>query len=162
MAVCSNVEHCRELAAEVVRRLDSPPSNGTSQEAPAGPAEPLGRWRKKRRPNAVKVIIEHGALAAGASLTLHMVLAPERQALAGWLAEDPRRSQATWANHRTKPLVWQADGKHYSPSGLIAHMWELAGWEARPVANQGTVRWRTAEGDTLAALAARLLGELEE
>jgi hypothetical protein len=39
-----------------------------------------------------------------------------------WLAEDPRRGQATWTNHRGTPLLRAADGKRYSPTGLVMHM----------------------------------------
>jgi hypothetical protein len=49
-----------------------------------------------------------------------------------------------------------------SPSGLIARMWELAEWEGRPVSNQGTARWATQDGETLAILARRLLDGMEE
>lgn len=86
----------------------------------------------------------------------------EAEALRDWLAEDERRSRGSWLNHRTKPILWAADGKQYSPSGLVTHMWELADWEQRPVANQGTARWATASGETLADLAWRVLDELEE
>lgn len=45
---------------------------------------------------------------------------------------------------------------------LIAHMWELAEWEGRPVSNQGTARWLTPEGETLVDLAWQLLKNLAD
>jgi hypothetical protein len=83
------------------------------------------------------------------------------EALRDWLAEDPTRSRASWVPRRGKPILWAVDGERYSPSGLISHMWELAGWEGRPVSNQGTARWTVNSGETLADLAWRTLRELE-
>ncbi|PVC85447.1 abortive phage infection protein [Streptomyces sp. CS090A] len=155
--LCADTQRCKELTAEVRHRL----SEGATQAIPEKYRRQK-KQRKQRRPNAVHVIIDQGALGDGAALTLNTYIVPEQEALQEWLAEDERRSRATWVNHRTRPILWAADGEQYSPSGLISSMWELAGWEARPVSNQGTTRWSTADGDTLAELAWRLLGELEE
>lgn len=109
------------------------------------------------------VIVNSGALDEGAPLHLALYLQPEKDALAEWLAANPRRALAKWTNtNRARPIVWAADGLSYSPSGLIARMWELAEWEGRPVSNQGTARWATQEGETLAILARRLLDSMEE
>ncbi|MFJ3625284.1 abortive phage infection protein [Streptomyces albidoflavus] len=155
-AVCSDAERCRELADDVVDALRGPRN---------GPVPDTYRrtttQRKRRRPNAVRVIIDHGLLPEETPLTLNTAFAVERAALQEWLDADPRRSRATWLNHRTKPLLWAADGKQYSPSGLITHMWELADWKKRPVANQGPARWVLQGGDTLVDLAWRALDELE-
>ncbi|MGW1142663.1 AIPR family protein [Streptomyces zhihengii] len=151
-AMCTDTRKCKELTAEVLRLLDG---GGTA------PAENKYRRsvrpRKTRRPNAVHVIVDKSALEEGTPLTLHMVLQPEIDALTAWLAEDPLRARATWVNHRSKPILWTADGQRYSPSGLVAKMWELAEWEGRPVANQGTARWTVPSGETLARLAWKLL-----
>lgn len=155
--LCADTQRCKELTTEVRDRL----SDGT-EPAIAEKYQRQKKQRKQRRPNAVHVIIDRRALDDGAALTLHTYIVPEQDALKDWLAQDERRSRATWANHRTRPILWAADGEQYSPSGLISQMWELAGWEGRPVSNQGTTRWATADGDTLAELAWRLLGELEE
>ncbi|MFE7524113.1 AIPR family protein [Kitasatospora sp. NPDC057542] len=156
-AVCADVARCREVADRVLHATAAPGDLPAPDKYRRVPAQ-----RKPRRPNAVHVLIDRGVLDEGASLTLTTAYPLEAEALKDWLAQDEKRSRATWTKHRTKPVLWAADGKQYSPSGLITRMWELAEWEQRPVANQGTARWVTATGETLADLAWRILGELEE
>ncbi|BDH14869.1 AIPR family protein [Streptomyces hygroscopicus] len=156
-AVCSDVDRCREVTERVVEAVVEGKDGSAS--------DTYRRVRptyKRRRPNAVQVLVDKRILDEGAPLTLSKAYPVEAEALKEWLAEDPRRSRATWTNHRTKPVVWAADGRQYSPSGLITLMWERAAWADRPVANQGTARWVTSSGDTLADLAWRTLGDLEE
>jgi len=153
-SVCSDISRCRDV---VQRVLDgSLPAHLTEQS----------RYRhvpaqRKRRPNAVSVLVDHGILPEGEPLHISLGNRVEAEALRAFLAEDPTRGRATWAPHRTKPLVWSVDGKGYSPSGLISHIWELAQWEGRPVANQGTARWSINTGETLADLAWQVLNNLE-
>lgn len=111
---------------------------------------------KRKRPNAVATIIDRGAIKESAPLRFFTSNGREQRALADWLKQDPSRGRATWTSHRTKPLVWEADGRRYSPTGLVKHMWKLARWEDCPVANQGTRRWLTAEGTSLFTLATTL------
>jgi hypothetical protein len=151
-AMCLDTRKCKELTTEVLRLLD-----GGSPAPTESKYRRSNKPRKARRPNAVHVIVDKGALDEGTPLALHMVLQPEIDALSAWLAEDPLRARATWVNHRSKPVLWSADGQRYSPSGLVAKMWELAEWEGRPVANQGTARWTVPSGETLARLAWKLL-----
>ncbi|GAA4071612.1 AIPR family protein [Streptomyces shaanxiensis] len=156
-AVCSDADRCREVTERVIEAMaegkDGSAANAYRRVRPT---------RKRRRPNAVQVLVDKRVLDEGEPLTLSTAYPLETEALKDWLAEDPRRSRATWTNHRTKPVVWAADGRQYSPSGLITLMWERAAWADRPVANQGTARWVTSSGDTLADLAWRTLGDLEE
>ncbi|WP_311137765.1 hypothetical protein [Streptomyces sp. I6] len=147
-AVCSDVARARELADHVVRAMTSPRGAGAPDTY-----RRVRPQRKRRRPNAVSVLVDKGVLADGTPLVLSSAYPLEAAALGDWLAEDGRRALASWVNHRTKPILWAADGERYSPSGLITHMWELAGWAERPVANQGTARWTTKDGTTLADLA---------
>ncbi|WP_218018405.1 AIPR family protein [Nocardia amikacinitolerans] len=156
-AVCADIERCREVAAHVLSEGSpevTPPMEDKYRRTVAG--------QKRRRPNAVSILIDRNVLAEGDALTLSTRYPAEMEAMKDWLAEDPQRARATWVPHRLKPLLWTVDGKQYSPSGLISHMWELAEWEKRPVANQGTKRWVTSSGDTLADLAWRVLDDLEE
>ncbi|MEV7447621.1 AIPR family protein [Streptomyces nigra] len=155
--VCGDAARCRELVDYVATRL----SGKEGREAPDKYRRAKVQ-RKRRRPNAVSVLIDHGILDEGAPVTLSSAHPVEAEALREWLAEDERRARATWVNHRSKPLLWAADGKQYSPSGLITHMWVLAEWADRPMANQGTARWTTSSGDTLADLAWRVLGDSDE
>ncbi|MGW9478318.1 AIPR family protein [Saccharomonospora azurea] len=154
-AVCSDVSRCREIAAHV-RTLDQLDSVVAQDRYRIQRPK-----RRRRRPNAVSVIIDRGLLEEGDQLTIITPTATETEALAGWLAENPKRGLATWVPQRSKPLLWAADGQQYSPSGLVSHMWEIAGWEQRPVAVQGTARWETRSGETLADLAWQTLDQLE-
>ncbi|MER5389752.1 AIPR family protein [Saccharopolyspora sp. NPDC002686] len=154
-AVCSDSARCRELVDYVLAAGDS---NGLVVEDKylRAPTQ-----RKRRRPNAVSVIIDQDLLAEGEPLVLTSPTSTEADAVQGWLEEDSRRQRATWVPQRSKPILWSFDGKRYSPSGLVSHIWKLAGWEQRPVAVQGTARWATNSGATLADLAWRALSQLE-
>ncbi|MFF2661487.1 AIPR family protein [Kitasatospora sp. NPDC058032] len=145
----SDPDKCRELAAKVA-------GLGATGGDTAGLVDRYGKQtqaRKRRRPNAVPTLVDHQAIKEGTPLRFVSMNSIEQEALADWLAEDDRRSRVTWVNDRTKPLLWEADGRRYSPSGLVTLMWGQARWEERPVSNQGTARWQTSEGATLAALA---------
>jgi hypothetical protein len=156
-AVCSDADRCCEVAKLVIEAM----AQGEDGSA-ADTYRRVRPTRKRRRPNAVHVLVDKRILNEGEPLTLSTAYPLEAEALKGCLAEDLRRSRATWTNYRTKPVVWAADGGQYSPSGLITLMWELAAWANRPVAKQGTARWATSSGDALADLAWRTLRELEE
>ncbi|MGJ3224867.1 AIPR family protein [Micromonospora aurantiaca (nom. illeg.)] len=152
-SVCSDISRCREVTQQILGGQQAHlPNRNKYRHVPA---------KRKRRPNAVSVLIDKAILAEGEALTLSPANRTEAEALKGWLAEDPKRARATWTPHRTKPIVWAADGLQYSPSGLTRHLWELARWEDRPMANQGTARWAVSTGETLADLAWRALGELD-
>ena len=155
-AVCSDVTRCGEIADRVLGADVSVERVAAQDKYKREPTQ-----RKRRRPNAVSVLIDKAVLAEGDGLTLTTAYPLETEALKVWLAEDSKRSRATWVPHRSKPILWAADGRQYSPSGLISHMWELANWRQRPVANQGTARWVTSSGESLADLAWRILSELE-
>ena len=154
-AVCSDIERSREVVDLILHRAANPGAVDVPDRYRRRPAE------RRRRPTAVSVLIDQAVLAEGDALTLSTAYPLEEEALRDWLAEDPKRRLATWVPHRTKPILWAADGEQYSPSGLITRMWELAQWEQRPVANQGTARWVTSSGDSLAELAWRTLRDLE-
>ncbi|MEV8309945.1 AIPR family protein [Streptomyces flavidovirens] len=155
-AVCADVDRCREVADHVLGAAAAPGLSAPDKY------RRVRAQRKRRRPNAVSVLVDRGVLDDGAPLTLITTNPMEVNALRDWLAQDEQRARASWVKHRTKPILWAADGEQYSPSGLVTSIWELAEWEGRPVANQGTARWATASGETLADLAWRVLGELEE
>lgn len=154
----ANVDRCRTLADRVlsdVRRgaptPDLPAEYRTARKVP-----------KQRRPNAVPTLIDAGRLADGTALTYQATTQREREAMAEWLAEDPSRGTATWINQRTRPLLWSADGKRYSPSGLVQQMWQLAGWAKAPDAAQGPSRWYVTGEGSLWELALATLSSLGE
>ena len=154
----ANVDRCRTLVDRVLSdvRRDAPP--------PELPAEyrTARKVPKQRRPNAVPTLIDAGRLADGTAVTYQATTQHEREAMAEWLAEDPSRGTATWINQRTRPLLWAADGKRYSPSGLVQRMWQLAGWAKAPVAAQGPSRWHVAGEGSLWELALATLASLGE
>ncbi|MGW3859341.1 AIPR family protein [Micromonospora arida] len=121
------------------------------------------RVRSTRRPNAVPTLVDAGAIKDGTILVYDGRSRSEEAALESWLADDPRRAQASWVNDRTRPLLWSIDGRQYAPSGLVQHMWDLAGWEhGRPKAVQGTARWFGPDGESLADLAAGILDKRDD
>ncbi|MEU7753677.1 AIPR family protein [Micromonospora sp. NPDC049171] len=148
-SVCADVDRCREVTQKVLTGTEEADSTARTKYRRVPPT------KRKRRPNAVSVIIDRGLLDEGAALTLVTPLAAEIQATRDWLAADPRRARATWVPHRSRPILWSADGQQYSPSGLIINIWEQAGWEKHPVAVQGTARWTVDSGETLTDLAWR-------
>ena len=145
----ADADRCRALAKQVLADLER------GVPVPDLPAEyrPAKRVPKQRRPNAVPTLVDNGVLADGTPLTYRAAGQPERAAMAEWLAEDPSRAAATWVNQRSRPLLWAADGKRYSPSGLVQEMWRMAGWGKAPVAAQGPSRWFVGGGKSLWALA---------
>ncbi|MEU6355650.1 AIPR family protein [Streptomyces sp. NPDC047072] len=156
----ANTEQRAALVAAVLAELGSR-DPAAVEEIAEQYLRQIKKPRRKRRPNAVHVLVDQQVLPEGSPLRLNIYIPVEQEALAEWLAGNERRSRATWTNNRTRPIVWAADGNAYSPSGLIARMWELAEWEERPVSNQGTERWVTEDGETLAYRAWRLLDGLE-
>ncbi|MGH3495119.1 MAG: AIPR family protein, partial [Sciscionella sp.] len=99
-ATFTNSDRCRTLAEHVMAGLttgtsvpDLPPGYGALEE------------RKLRRQNAVHTIVDAGWIREGTPLTFKARVSREREAVDGWLAEDPRRAQATWVNHRSRPLL---------------------------------------------------------
>lgn len=117
------------------------------------------RKRKPRRPNSAAILLDAGVLRSGIRLEFRTTTSAEEEAMKGWLAEDPRRAQATWTTDRKQTLLWEADGRHYSPSGLVMRMYELADWENSPVSVQGPAKWHI-EGKSMAAHAERIFTEL--
>ncbi|MFG1846998.1 AIPR family protein [Micromonospora carbonacea] len=146
-------QHCRTLAGLVLEDLRR------SIPVPDLPQEyrPAKRVSKQRRPNAVPTLIDAGVLADGTPLTYQAAGRPEREAMAAWIAADPSRAAATWVNQRVRPILWAADGKRYSPSGLVQEMWRLAGWGKAPAAAQGPARWHLPGGKSLWTLAQETL-----
>ncbi|MFI1886897.1 AIPR family protein [Streptomyces jumonjinensis] len=147
-----NADTCRELAKHVLGDL----AGGV-----VVPAPPVKK-RKPRRPNTVPVLVDRRVNKDGAPLRYVALNEPEREAMEEWLAGDERRRQATWVNHRTKPILWAYDEQQYSPSGLVSKMWADAEWDDRPVANQGTARWFLTDGHNLWDLAQRIHSEMDE
>ncbi|MHB9859334.1 AIPR family protein [Streptomyces sp. YIM S03343] len=142
-------ETCRELARQVLGDL----AHGVAVP------EPPVKERKPRRPNTVPLLVDRRVIKDGEPLGYVALNEPERDAMEEWLVEDERRRQATWDNNRTRPILWAYDEQRYSPSGLVSKMWADAGWDERPVSNQGTARWLRSDGLSLWDLAQRIHSE---
>lgn len=119
------------------------------------------REQRARLAKAVTVIIDAEAIEEGTGLEFRPVTGPERFALAGWIAQDPRRGRATWVRHKTKPLLWESDGCQYAPSTLVMKMFNQA-HKTGPKAVQGTRRWFVPGEGSLVDIANRARGEAEE
>jgi len=154
----TDVKRCKRLANVVLRDAKQ---EGVIPDLPAGYRPDRGSKRKLRRPNTVHTLVDHGRIATGTPLRFRPQSKPEINALATWLAEDPRRAEATWINERTRCILWAVDNHAYSPTRLVLQMYELAGWEAAPVAVQGPARW-TLDGVLLSDMARVLLDEQAE
>jgi alkylated DNA nucleotide flippase Atl1 len=81
---------------------------------------------RRRSRSVVARIIDAGLLEDGALMSIApdtQVTAEVRDAVAEWIAEDPRRGQARWVNgNRLRCLEWLADGESWSASGLAEHI----------------------------------------
>jgi hypothetical protein len=151
-------DRSRQLAGLVLASL------GAGVPVPDLPPDyrpPKGKSGKQRRPNAVPTLIDAGRLADGTALVYQPSTQPEREAMADWLAEEPDRGTATWVNQRVRPLLWAADGKRYSPSGLVQRMWAMAGWAKAPVAAQGPSRWHVPGEGSLWDIALEIMASTE-
>ncbi|MEU4264314.1 AIPR family protein [Streptomyces argenteolus] len=156
----TDVVRCKQLAALVLRDAQRA---GVIPDLPAEYRPSSAVQRKSRRPNAVPTLVDHRKIVDGTPLRLRLGNKPEVKALESWLAQDPRRSVATWVNDRSKCLLWAVDNRAYSPTRLVLHMYELAGWEDAPVAVQGPARWTLDGGSsTLSDMARVLLDEQAE
>ncbi|MFD8980939.1 AIPR family protein [Streptomyces sp. NPDC059564] len=140
-------ERCRELADAVGHALL------TGQDSPESAWRPP--HREPRRPNAVGLLVGHGRIPDGAQVVYRPGPA-EESAFGEWLNADPRRFLATWVNDARRPLVWAADGKQYSPSGLVRLIWDESGRRNAPAAVAGTRYWAIPGEGTLDQLAHEL------
>ncbi|MGH3492919.1 MAG: AIPR family protein [Sciscionella sp.] len=152
-----NDQRCRVLASRVLQAVRSGEQGpGVATLVPEKPPRP------PRRPNSVTLLVDSERIADGAQLMFTPGSDVEEAALHDWLAADPQRSVASWVNNRKKPLIWAADGEHYSPSGLVTHMWELAEWREAWVAVQGPRQWAVPGEGTLVELAEQIWAELQQ
>lgn len=141
-----------ERVAEQLRKHvlggEEPPG---AAELRAGPAP--GGTDTKTAP-AVSVILDAGAIEQGTTLEFHPFFTPELRHLPRWLEENPDRAKAEWRNHRSRPLIWKADGKAYSPSRLVRHMRHEAMGNDQQV--QGTLHWHVPGEGSLVDIAREL------
>lgn len=143
-AVLGDADRCVELAAVA---LDHLRSGADAPQLPDRYRTVATHVRRPRRPNVVTVLVDATAIADGTRLRFVTRTAKEEAAFASWLADDPRRQEATWVNSRSKPLLWAADGGRYSPSGLVMDMVRSVGITVKAL--QGPRYWRLENGRSL-------------
>jgi hypothetical protein len=145
----------------LVRRVSSFMAAGLPVPDLAAEYRPSVPERRIRRQNAIHTLVDAGRIREGTQLVFKTRVTRERIAVTPWLDDDPRRSQATWVNHRSRPLLWAYDGQRYSPTGLVTRIWDLAGWTGQPVAVQGTAQWHVAGEGSLAGIAKAIRDDYE-
>ena len=110
-----------------------------------------------RIPPSVMTIIQCRAVEDGAevSLILNAFTAEQRERVRDEVAGDARYGKATWINKFPNSLLWEFDGKSYSPSGLIEKMLSDLGFGDQ--SQRGTVYWRLPNSNSIKEEAFRLL-----
>ncbi|MER5668827.1 AIPR family protein [Streptomyces mirabilis] len=118
---------------ERVRSAEEPPTDADSRVD----REPGSSGNYSTR--AVWSIVDAESIPDGTILEFRPVTTPERRQLPRWLEEEPQRAKAVWRNHKSRPLVWGADGTAYAPSTLVREMRRQAMGNDQQV--QGTRYW---------------------
>ncbi|MFJ1715231.1 DNA-binding protein [Streptomyces sp. NPDC088260] len=80
---------------------------------------------RARSRNAVHVLVGAGLPPEGTKLLMtprHGTTEAIRNAINAWVEEDSSRATAVWTNNTAQPLIWDADGASYSPTGLANHI----------------------------------------
>jgi AIPR protein len=145
----------RQLVQAVLLTLQA--GSGTSDLSAFVTA--VGKKRAKRPPT-IHLLVDHDLIADGTPLA-YTASDTEEQAIGTWLDQDPRRRRATWLNDRKTPILWEADGQRYSPTGLVSHIWQQAEWREQWSAVQGPKQWRVPGEGTLVEIAERLWRRLD-
>ena len=152
------VQAYRTASGEVLvttSRIYPPPEIDELVLVPTIERDQERRLDKTREKNTVTRLIAANALPDGTQLFLrpgNEMSATMRKQVKGWVAENPTRGRAAWQNTAGAPLVWEHDGKAYSPTGLVRHIiHEATGTEIRSI--QGPRSWQGPGGKSLPELA---------
>ncbi|WP_160051769.1 AIPR family protein [Nocardiopsis sp. FR26] len=153
IAAVRNTERIRRVARHAVSGIAG------GKDAPVLDPEyqALGTGQRGRQVGAVRTLVNAGRVPDGTVLEFRPFSRPEQQEMTGWLAEEPKRGQAVWRNTKQNQLQWQADGKWYSPSGLVRKMRRDA--SGKDQSAQGTRHWHVPGEGSLADLAAQVRAE---
>jgi hypothetical protein len=149
----ANEQRSARLVAAVLGVLE----RGTGADSPMdlkALMEGTPRMRQ-RRPQTVRLLVDRDVIKDGTPL-VYAPSAAEELAIGGWLDADPRRRRASWVNDRKAPILWEADGRRYSPTGLVSQMWNAAEWKEQWSAVQGPKQWKVPGEGTLVEIAERL------
>ncbi len=82
-----------------------------------------------------------------------------RASIAAWVQADPKRGCARWSSDSGGPLIWDADGQHYTPSGLAGLIVQQGAGVTRSI--RGGDWWVTDEGRDLVEMARDLVTSRE-
>ncbi|MEW2592716.1 endonuclease NucS domain-containing protein [Micromonospora aurantiaca] len=109
----------------------------------------------ERKAAAVQRLIAHQAIADGTPLMISVpdLVDQDREAIRGWLGEDPDRARVRWHNDVNGPVEWAVDGKRYRLIELIRFIIHAATGQP-PRAQLWAQNWyRSEEDQTLHQLA---------
>jgi hypothetical protein len=155
----ANEERCAQLAKAVLGTLE----RGTGPDSPMKLRTLMedSARRRQRRPATVRLLVDHDAIEEGTPL-VYVPSTVEEVAIGAWLDADPKRRKATWVNDRKAPILWEADGRRYSPTGLVSRMWNAADWKEQWSAIQGPKQWKVPGEGTLVEIAERLWQQIAD
>ena len=111
------------------------------------------KQNKHREVSTVARLLAADVLTPGELLTFQATSLDVQSQLADWLDEVDGRRFATWQDDASAPLLWQADGQSYSPTGLARLILEQVDKTSQV---QGPLYWVNDAGQTLVDLAAAL------
>jgi hypothetical protein len=106
---------------------------------------------RQREANTVARLLGGDVLDPGEVLEFRAPSETLQAELAAWLDEVPARRHATWQEDAQRPLVWEADGEAYSPTGLTRQI--LGEGAGRTSSVQGPLYWVNSDGVSLVELA---------
>lgn len=112
------------------------------------------RQIKQREASTVARLIDADVLSPGERLEFRAPSAELQAQIDRWLSEVSERRWVTWQEDPMTPLVWDADNKSYSPTGLARVILEQSVGRTSQV--QGPLYWVNESGQNLVALAADL------
>lgn len=112
------------------------------------------KQNKQREVSTVARLIAADVLSPDERLTFSAPSADLQKQMADWLDAEPGRRHVAWQDDAAAPLVWEADGKSYSPTGLARLILEEAAGKTSQV--QGPLYWINESGQSLVDLAASL------
>lgn len=112
------------------------------------------KQNKQREITTVAKLIEAELLSPGERLEFRAPSQDLMTQLADYLDAVPGRRTATWQDDAATPLLWDADGRAYSPTGLAKLVLEEGAGKTSAV--QGPLYWVNDAGTNLVDLAATL------
>lgn len=116
------------------------------------------RTAAKRRGSVTERLVAAGVLEDGAELRICVPsgVHENRDAIAAWLEDEPRRAVARWINDPSAPVQWQADDAAYSFAALIREIIQEATGDAPRTSVWGPNWFRTRDDQPLHKIAEAL------